>query len=358
MNHLFQRWSVPAILSDASQLARLGDAARRVLESQRAIPPPGCKSDVDVSEFIDLLSQSGLADGVALSDLAERVAIHSGKSEQPAVLDVCAYLIKHHDLTSWQCNKLLNRQYKGFSLGAYTLCDQLSASRTHGVYRARHKVLRRHAAIVVFPPYPTAPARDVLMHAVPVLESLHAPVALELIDAGLSSGIAYIVREYVAGSDLASLISSDGPMQIADAAFVTAQFASLLSAAKPPSLRGSPIPLSNIVMDVHGLINIISPLSDVLAPMPTSLRLRASEVSSSGREDADNIIAILVELITGDVVEPRVRTRRCDLGFVLDVLPVDLREALESALQTANTAGGGASSAICKSLTSWLMHAR
>ena len=54
-------------------------------------------------------------------------------------------------LTRWQCDKLLEKKYKGFFLGKYKLLGHIGTGGMSSVYLAEHTLMRRPRAIKVLP---------------------------------------------------------------------------------------------------------------------------------------------------------------------------------------------------------------
>jgi hypothetical protein len=312
----------------ALHLPTLRAASRRLQELETA-PFSLYGANLTVDEFTNLLAKSHLVDSLTLSQIDDAGRRLSACSST-ALEELCGSLVFSRRLTAWQCRKLLNRQFKGFVFGAYTICSQLSASRTHLKLHAIHRVFNRAATLIVLPPIlDFATAERGLEDALREIRALHAPVDLQLIDAGVCNGMPYLVRDYVEGFDLSSLISAAGKLPPAEAVLIAAEFAKLIAAAKQPALHMTPISLGNIFFDLHKMICVTVPIDAALARAATARGAVARSNSAVAACDMDNIKAVLAALLSGNPSNTPLRgLYECDydLQTLREALPTELTE--------------------------------
>jgi serine/threonine-protein kinase len=100
---------------------------------------------LSVESFLDFVEKSDLVEpGILQLELAELKAAHGG--QLPADASVVAnFLIDKKLLTSWHVEKLMEKKYRGFSLGKYRML-RLIGSGGMSAIRAEHKLMNRQRA--------------------------------------------------------------------------------------------------------------------------------------------------------------------------------------------------------------------
>jgi len=143
---------------------------------------------------------------------------------------------------------LLTRRLE--SLGQYRLEALIGSGGMGRVYRARHAVLRRPAAIKIALPGSSIERfeREAQLHS-----SLSHPNTVTLYDYGRGEGgTFYVAMEYVLGYDLWALVQRSGRLPPARAAHILAQAAAALSEAHCAGLVHRDIKPSNIMITARG----------------------------------------------------------------------------------------------------------
>jgi len=136
------------------------------------------------------------------------------------------------------------------SLGQYTLEALIGSGGMGKVYRARHAVLRRPAAIKIALPGSSIERfeREAQLHS-----SLCHPNTVTLYDYGRGEGgTFYVAMEYVVGFDLWALVQRAGRLPPARAANIIAQAAAALEEAHSTGLVHRDIKPSNIMVTARG----------------------------------------------------------------------------------------------------------
>ncbi len=162
-------------------------------------------------------------------------------------------------LTRWQCDKLLEKKYKGFFLGKYKLLGHIGTGGMSSVYLAEHTLMRRPRAIKVLPQsrlednsylerfYREAQATAALDH----------PNIVRAYDVDNHGDTHYLVMEYVPGKDLQSIVKSNGPLGFEDAANYIVQAAAGLAHAHGAGMIHRDVKPANLLVDSAMTVKIL-----------------------------------------------------------------------------------------------------
>ena len=145
---------------------------------------------------------------------------------------------------------------KGQPLGSYRLLDRIGVGGMGEVWRARHHMLRRPAAVKLIPPdklgrVAGGDARDRLLRRfereAQATAALRSPNTVELYDFGVSdSGTFYYVMEYLEGVDLETLVKRFGPQPPERVVYLLRQACRSLAEAHQAGLVHRDIKAANI----------------------------------------------------------------------------------------------------------------
>jgi len=145
-------------------------------------------------------------------------------------------------------------------LGQYTLEEKLGEGGMGAVYRARHAMLRRHAAIKLIRPELSdlgadrARALQRFEREADATANLKSPHTIQIYDFGISAeGTFYYVMELLDGIDLDTAVRQFGPMPAGRVAFLLKQACDSLHEAHAAGLVHRDVKPANIFTCRHGL---------------------------------------------------------------------------------------------------------
>src|SRR5262245_61599796 len=190
----------------------------------------------DIQSTLASLTETGETDAEALA----RQLVHCGK------------------LTAYQANAVLEGRLSELRIGAYEVLDLLGKGAMGTVYKARHRTMKRVAAVKVLSP--EVAREDTFaqrfQREVETLASLHHPNIVMAFDAGESPAGPYLAMEFIAGRDLACEVKESGPLSLADAVACTLQAARGLEYAHELGLIHRDIKPANLMRDARGVVKV------------------------------------------------------------------------------------------------------
>ncbi|MBZ0266640.1 serine/threonine protein kinase [bacterium] len=178
----------------------------------------------------------------------------------PQVLDgvnfIAVAIILATSVTSHVIYGLRRKVREALQLGQYTLEEKLGEGGMGAVYRARHAMLRRQAAIKLIrqdgPSHPESLQR--FEREANVTASLQSPQTVQLFDYGVSEdGAVYYVMELLEGIDLETAVARFGPMPPARVCHLLRQACASLAEAHSVGLVHRDVKPANLMLCQYGL---------------------------------------------------------------------------------------------------------
>jgi phosphate ABC transporter phosphate-binding protein len=208
-------------------------------------------ASVSREQFLQNVKDSGLS----LADDIQRVVASLTETDGDALAQ---QLVGRGDLTAYQASALLQGRVADLRIGGYEVLDLLGQGAMGTVYRARHRTMKRVAAIKVLAP-------EVAKHEsfaqrfqreVETLARLHHPNIIMAFDAGESPAGPFLAMEFVQGRDLAREVQAAGPLGLADSVACILQAARGLEYAHEQGLIHRDVKPANLMRDVRGVVKV------------------------------------------------------------------------------------------------------
>ncbi len=192
------------------------------------------------------------------------VANEAVQALDPRVIDGLTFIalaaVLSTTVTSHVIYGLRREVRKAQQLGQYTLEEKLGEGGMGAVYRARHAMLRRQAAIKLIRPELAgkgsehSQANQRFEREAHATANLKSPHTIQLYDFGVSAeGVFYYVMELLDGIDLETAVARFGPMPADRVVFLLRQVCDSLEEAHADGLVHRDIKPANIFMCRHGL---------------------------------------------------------------------------------------------------------
>lgn len=209
--------------------------------------------------FLDFVERSELVEPLTLAAaLAELKTAQGGQLPGDAEA-VATFLIEKQLLTSWHVEKLMEKRYRGFTLGKYRMLRQIGSGGMSTVFLAEHKLMGRQRAIKVLP---KRRVKDSSYLARFHLEAqatsrLSHPNIVRCYDVDNEGDTHYIVMEYIEGKDLNTIVKQEGPLSLELACNYIAQAAEGLDHAHEKGLVHRDVKPANLLVDTKGIVKIL-----------------------------------------------------------------------------------------------------
>lgn len=204
-----------------------------------------------VQEFVELCLKSGVVDEEQLNILTK---------ETPATPMVAAKtLIRVGALTKFQASQLLAGKYKGLRFDRLKILDRIGSGGMGTVFLCEHLGLKRNVAVKVLPPELAGDegTRERFFREARAAASLDHPNIVRVFDMNQSSGVHYLVMEFVDGQDLQTILNRYGPLHYSKACTYIAQAALGLQHAMEKGIVHRDIKPANLLVDKEGVVKIL-----------------------------------------------------------------------------------------------------
>jgi tRNA A-37 threonylcarbamoyl transferase component Bud32 len=142
----------------------------------------------------------------------------------------------------------------GYELAGYRIVSQLARGGFSTVYLVRDLGLHRRVAVKVLAPELAADARfrQRFLRESQVAASLDHPNIVPIYDAGEAEGLLFIAMRYVEGTDLGTLLSSEGPLELARVLALLGPIADALDTAHQQGLVHRDVKPGNVLIGHAG----------------------------------------------------------------------------------------------------------
>src|SRR5262245_13717871 len=207
---------------------------------------------------VDALLEQAVQVGLLHDDVrTARAGLPADKrGSTPAVL---TELVRHGKLTKFQAEAILKGKAKSLLLGNYILQDLLGQGGMGIVYRARHTMMDRTAAVKLLPATVKGNTQSVqrFLREVKAAAQLEHPSIVQAYDAGSLNGRYFLAMEYVPGVTLDKLIKQRGPLPVSTAVDYVVQAAGGLAYAHERGIIHRDIKPANLILGPKNRVRIL-----------------------------------------------------------------------------------------------------
>lgn len=202
---------------------------------------------LSVEAMLARLNESGVTTPEDLSEVLSTFAEDTQPEDGDALAKV---LVEQQLLTEFQARAILDETGEPLTLGPYVLLEPIGQGGTGLVYKAWHRSMKRFVALkVLHADLSESPdAVERFQREMRAGGKLSHPHIVSTLDASLSGETAYLVMEYVPGTDLATLVSQQGPVSVVEAARYVAQAAAGLAHAHEQGVIHRDVKPSNLLL--------------------------------------------------------------------------------------------------------------
>ena len=246
-----RRSSEAVSVSDHSDLAGLLEKAEQLRGSTIRPSRTGPVRTLSLKEFVACLRKSGLMN-------PSEVDLYLEKLEYSESSGLAQELITRNKLTPYQANALLKGFWKGFFLGNYIILEKLAHGGMSTVFKARHRRMGRVVCLKV--PHTAKDSPHIVerfRREAKTVAVLKHPNIVVAHDADEDGQIPFLVMEFVEGSDLAKLVTKQGPLPVEKTIDILLQVAKALEYVHDQGVIHRDIKPHNLLMDASGTVKIL-----------------------------------------------------------------------------------------------------
>jgi len=212
--------------------------------------------EIVLEQLIKNLTNSGLMSADEVVSFRETIA--SGHRE--ADLDTAVQdLIDAGKLTRYQADCLCRGETAGLAFGDYIVLDKIGQGGMGVVLKAQHRRMNRLVAVKKLPSaaLESEDAVKRFYREVEAAARLLHPNIVAAFDASEYDGVHYLIMEYIAGQDLATILKERGPLPVEDAVGYVIQAAQGLTFAHKQGIIHRDIKPANLLLDAEGVVKIL-----------------------------------------------------------------------------------------------------
>jgi serine/threonine-protein kinase len=207
--------------------------------------------NVSRAQFAKNLAESGLLDAAILLP-------DSTPSLTPDGAAAARELVNTGHLTPYQADAVLGGRFADLRMGNYEILDRLGAGGMGTVFKARHRRMKRIVALKLLSREVAASEKFLnrFQREIETIARLNHPNVVMAFDADEGEAGPFLVMEFVNGRDLATEVTTNGPLAVTDAVDRILQAARGLEYAHAQGIIHRDIKPGNILRDVTGVVKV------------------------------------------------------------------------------------------------------
>ncbi|HLW67982.1 MAG TPA: serine/threonine-protein kinase [Gemmataceae bacterium] len=204
---------------------------------------------------LDSVVELGLLSAEDLQSAQQSLPAEKRYSKQ----DLCNELVRRGKLTRFQANNISQGKAKGLVLGSYILEDPLGQGGMGAVFRARHQLMERVAAVKLLPVTLNKDPETVqrFLREVKAAAKLVHPNIVQAYDAGSANGRYFLAMECVDGKTLDKIVKERGRLPVSLALEYIIQTAQGLGYAHQHNIIHRDIKPANLILSAKGRVQIL-----------------------------------------------------------------------------------------------------
>jgi RND family efflux transporter MFP subunit len=213
-------------------------------------------SHLTAQEFAASIFQSGLLSRTEIDELKERLNASALPGE---AREIASRLVTEGKLTRYQAAVLLKASKDPLLVDNYVILDTLDTGGMGLVFKALHRSMNRVVALKLLPASMMS-ARDTVkrfQREVQAAAALKHPNIVAAYDADESEEVAYLVLEYVEGTNLFRLVKEEGPRTLAQGADYVRQAATGLAYLHSRGIIHRDVKPANLILANDGTVKLL-----------------------------------------------------------------------------------------------------
>jgi serine/threonine-protein kinase len=167
-------------------------------------------------------------------------------------------LEEHQYLTPYQAGHVREGRAAGLIVGQYVVLDEIGHGAVGMVYKSRHRLMGRLAALKVFTPeHNDAENQTRFLREIQATAQLDHPHLVKAYEAGEHQGSYFLAMEFIEGRDLHARVDAEGPIPLDQTMEIFMQAAAGLGFAHSLGMVHRDVKPANIMLGSDGRVRVL-----------------------------------------------------------------------------------------------------